>query len=252
MRAHVPFLPADLEALEALYEKAAAVVPMEDIFGAIEHEWPVNEYVIGLRHDCDNVIHPAVEMAKWESDRCYRSTYYILHTSPYWNDKSLLRSSLETIASCGHEIGIHNDAITVALETGRDPASVLAEVTDELRSYGHEIRSTVAHGNRLCHIARYVNDEMFTTCARAAYGSPHRTLEHRGVRVPLRPVPLSEFGLDFDSNWLHRGDYLSDSGGAWSQPFQEVAEAFPSRGQLHILQHPDWWHEAFERSEAAA
>jgi hypothetical protein len=56
--------------------------------------------------------------------------------------------------------------------------------------------------------------------------------------------------LDFDANWLPRGDYLSDSGGRWSQPFSEVAAAWPARGQLHMLVHPCWWTEAFERVAA--
>lgn len=243
----VPFRRKDLLALEALYERAAVIVPMEDVFDGAA--FPTE---IGVRHDCDNVIHPAVHMARWEAERGYRSTYYILHTSPYWQDKQLLRSSLETIAGYGHEIGIHNDAITVALETGRDPADVLHEATDELRSYGHTIRSTVAHGNRLCGPARYVNDEMFLECVRPIYGGPDRTLEHNGRLVPVPQVSLSAFGLDFDANWLSRGDYLSDSGGRWSQPFAEVADAWPSRGQLHMLVHPDWWTEAFEPEKAAA
>lgn len=228
-------------ALEALYDKAQAITSMESAWDY--RQW-VDVWCIAVRHDCDNVIHPAVHMAKWERDRGHRSTYYILHTSPYWNDKSLLRSSLETIAGYGHEIGIHNDAITVALETGRDPAAILHEAIDELRGYGHEIRSTVAHGNRRCHIDSYVNDIMFTECERDHYGDLSR--------FGFTPTPLKEFSLDFDANWLPRGDYLSDSGGKWSQPFAEVAEAFPSRGQLHMLVHPDWWTEAFERAEVAA
>jgi hypothetical protein len=203
-----------------------------------------------VRHDVDNEIHSSVTMAAWEAARGYHSTYYALHTAPYWQDKTLLRESLETIAGYGHEIGIHNDAITVALETGYDPTYVLGEVIEELRSYGHTIRSTVAHGNRLCHIARYVNDELFTSCSRPEYGSPGRTLEHEGRRLTLLPVPLSSFGLDFDANWLPRGDYLSDSGGAWSKPFSEVVAAWPSKGHLHMLVHPCWWTEAFERVAA--
>lgn len=239
MRVTSPFQAADLAALGALYDRADVVTTMEDIFdGCAYHHW------IGLRHDCDNVILPAVAMAIWEAERGYRSTYYILHTSPYWQDKPLLRRSLEQIAGLGHEIGIHNDAITVSILTGRDPVDVLHEATDELRSYGHTVRSTVAHGNSLCGVHRYVNDEMFTSCHRPAYGSISR--------LGITPTPLSEFGLDFDANWLSRGDYLSDSGGTWSQPFDEVAAAFPSRGQLHILQHPDWWAQAFDREKAAA
>jgi hypothetical protein len=232
------FQQEDLRALEDLYERAESVVPMEWIYDT-------HPGTIGVRHDCDNVIVPAVEFATWEAARGYRSTYYILHTSPYWQDKTLLRHSLERIANCGHEIGIHNDALTVALETGRDPADVLHEAIAELRGYGHTIRSTVAHGNRLCGIARYVNDEMFEGCSRPVYGERDRTLEHRGRRIPITPAPLHEFGLDFDSNWLPRGDYLSDSGGAWSQPFDEVAKAWPARGQLHMLVHPDWWTQVF-------
>jgi hypothetical protein len=53
------------------------------------------------------------------------------------------------------------------------------------------------------------------------------------------------FGFDYDPNWLPRGNYISDSGGEWSQSFNDVAEAWPTQGQLHILVHPCWWREAF-------
>jgi hypothetical protein len=238
MRACEPFLPDDLAALGDLFDRAH-VTTMEDIFDGAR--LPTT---IGLRHDCDNVIVPAVHMAGWEAFNGYRATYYILHTAPYWQDKNLLRGSLDVIASAGHEIGIHNDAITVALETRRDPAEILHEAIDELRSYGHTIRSTVAHGNHRCSIDRYVNDEMFVGCHRRDYGDIGR--------LGITPTPLADFGLDFDANWLSRGDYLSDSGGRWSQPFHEVAEAFPSRGQLHLLVHCDWWAQAFEPAEVAA
>lgn len=239
MRACEPFLQDDLAALDGLLARAAEVVAMEDIFDGDKRP-----DVIAVRHDCDNVIEPALSIAAWESDRGYRSTYYALHTAPYWQDKTLLRGSLEQIAVYGHEIGIHNDALTVAIETGRDPADVLFEATEELRSYGHEIRSTVAHGNFLCGVHNYVNDEMFTECVRPDYGDISR--------LGFGSSSLAEFGLDFDANWLTRGDYLSDSGGRWSQPFQAVASAFPARGQLHLLQHPDWWTQAFDRAKVAA
>jgi hypothetical protein len=236
---------ADLLKLEALYQQATFVLPVEDVYdGGTE---PTD---IVVRHDCDNVIAPAVDMATWECERDYVSTYYILHSSPYWQNKRVLRESLDIIAESGHNIGIHNDALTVALETGRDPNEILHEAVEELRRYGHEVRSTVAHGNQLCHVANYVNDEMFQGCSRPVYGAPDRTLEHRGRRVPITPAPLSEFGLDFDANWLPRGDYLSDSGGRWSKDFDQVAAGWPEQGQLHMLVHPDWWAAAFARVAA--
>jgi hypothetical protein len=174
---------ADLLKLEALYQQATFVLPVEDVYdGGTE---PTD---IAVRHDCDNVIAPAVDMATWECERNYVSTYYILHTSPYWQNKRVLRESLDIIAESGHNIGIHNDALTVALETGRDPNEILHEAVEELRRYGHEIRSTVAHGNQLCHVAKYVNDEMFEGCSRPDQGHPDRVLEHRGRRVPITPA----------------------------------------------------------------
>jgi hypothetical protein len=232
-----PFLPADLDALDGLLSRGH-VAPMETIADGL-----ADLRTIGMRHDCDNVIEPAVLMAEWEARRGYCSTYYILHTSPYWQDKPLLRHSLNVIASYGHEIGIHNDAITVALETGRKPADILREAIDELRGYGHTIRSTVAHGNRRCHKDHYVNDEMFVECYRPGYGSIGR--------LGFEPVSLAEFGLDFDANWLARGDYLSDSGGEWSRSFADVAAEWPEKGQLHMLVHPDWWTDAFAPVEVA-
>jgi hypothetical protein len=63
---------------------------------------------------------------------------------------------------------------------------------------------------------------------------------------------MSDYGFDFDSIWLRRGDYLSDSGGQWSQPFAHVAAAWPAGGQLHMLVHPDWWTQALAPVEVAA
>jgi hypothetical protein len=234
-----PFRPDDLENLGYFLDRANAVVPMETVADGL-----ADEHMIGMRHDCDNVIVPAVRLAEWEARHGYRSTYYILHTSPYWQDKPLLCESLDQIASYGHNIGIHNDAITVALETGRHPSYILEDAIAELRGYGHTIRSTVAHGNGRCHVDHYVNDEMFSECYRNGYGGI--------LRLGFNATPLAEFGLEFDANWLPRGDYISDSGGEWSQPFDELAAAWPAKGQLHMLVHPDWWADAFTPVEVAA
>lgn len=235
MRRGAPFQPDDLDDLGVLLSQASAVVAMEDVY-----DGHTDVGAVGMRHDCDNVISPAVHMAEWEAERGWRATYYILHTAPYWNDKRLLRACLERIVGLGHTIGIHNNAVADSVRFGGDPTVILDLAVHELRSYGFEIRSTVAHGDPLCHVERFVNDEMFLGCERTGWGG-----------VPLRPVPLGMFGLEFDANWLPRGDYVSDSGGEWSRPFDTV-KVPADLGQLHMLVHPDWWGEAFDRVQAAA
>ena len=246
MREQSPFQADDLIELAELYERARDVVPMVNV-AMYGYDYPD---LIGLRHDVYNHIEPAVAMADWEHERGIRSTYFILHTAPYWQDKVLLASSLERIAERGHEIGFHVNAITKALETGRPYLELLAEDLDELRSYGYPIRGVVAHGDNACYTHGYINDEIFVESARPSYGEPSRLI---GGRVRLQPVPRAEFGFDYDPNWLPRAKYLSDSGGRWSQPFDLVAAGFPyEHGQLHMLVHPDWWTEAFTPQEVAA
>ena len=235
MRERAPFQPDDLDHLDGLLSQADAVVPMQDI-----HTWITDSRVIGMRHDVDNLIEPAVEFAFWEAERGYRSTYFILHTADYWRDKELLRASLQMISSLGHEIGIHNNALAEAHRTGKDPRRILVEAICELHELGYKVRGTVAHGDPDCYHRgqiRFVNDQLFQEC-------------RRDYEVPVKPLPLSRFGLDYDANWLTRGAYISDSGGEWSQPFKPLLDGFPYPGQLHMLVHPDWWQEAFQLQEA--
>lgn len=207
--------------------------------------------VIGLRHDVDDnrgSFATALRMAEWEMEHGYSSTYFLLHGSHYWNDEWL--EAVPQFEEMGHEIGIHVNAIAETLRTRSDPHAILGEAISELRSTGVRVVGCVAHGDALCHKAGFVNDELFTESSRPAYGAPDRRIEHRGVCYDLKPVTRSKYGLEYDANWLPRGDYLSDSGGEWSQPFNHVVQTF-GRGQLHVLVHPDWWSEAFPVAVAA-
>jgi hypothetical protein len=94
-----------------------------------------------------------------------------------------------------------------------------------------------------------VNDEMFLESQRPSMGDPCRIVTHGNVAVPIAPVSRVDLGLGYDATWLSRGNYLSESGGRWSQPLADVAAVFGT-GQLHVLTHPDWWAAAFERVAA--
>src|SRR6185295_7735468 len=109
---------ADLAELDMLLlDRAKAVIAMEDM-----HDGNRDPNTIAMRHDVDagHALATAVRIAEWEAHRGYRSSYYILHTSPYWLAPGF-RESLEQIANHGHEIGIHANALAEALRTGRDP-----------------------------------------------------------------------------------------------------------------------------------
>lgn len=269
MRQQAPFLEDDLAELdEAFYAKAARVVAMEDV-----HDGHRAPNVIGLRHDCDagHSLATAVDMARWEAELGYRSTYFILHTSPYWN-YSWFETALEDIAMAGHEIGIHVDALAESLVTGEDPDLILERAIKRLRDLGYPVRGAVGHGNPLClrdkapDESPFANDEQFAECRRPDHGEADRLLARGKIWRNLSPRPLADFGLEYEALWCaHPWSWrCSDSGGKWLNPgFEETAAFFarqtdvttlPSTTsdarQLHLLIHPDWWREAFVRVAA--
>lgn len=236
---------SDLLAVEELLDSASAVVAMREI-----HDEGASEAtVIGLRHDIDDngdSLATAVRIARWEQERGYRSTFFILHTARYWQSP-WLSLALAEIAECGHEIGIHANAVAESLRGDGEPAAILHAALRRLRGLGHDLTGVAAHGDELCRAAGFVNDEMFVECARPEMGDPDREIVYKAERVKLDPRPLADFGLDYDTHRLPHGRYLSDSGGEWNEPFPGVGV-----GQLHVLWHPDWWSEAFSEVRLAA
>ncbi|HET9470947.1 MAG TPA: hypothetical protein VFO24_07555 [Usitatibacter sp.] len=238
------FHARDLAQLDAtVLARARAVVAMREI-----HAGARAADVIGLRHDVDDnpgALATAVKLAGWEAVRGYRSTYFILHGARYWRDERTLRPALEAIAAAGHEIGIHANALALALRAGGDPSEILHAAIERLRGYGFPVVGVAPHGDKACHRAGFVNDELFADCARPQLGAPDRTLTLDGRTVKLAPQPLTDFGLLYETYRLPHGRYLSDSGGAWNVPLQSIADKPGQPGQLHILQHPDWWSQVF-------
>lgn len=246
MRRSHPFLPEDLESLDATFKLAKAVVPMREI--AEGNDDPL---VIGLRHDVDDngdSFGTALKLAEWEAGRGYRSTYYLLHSAQYWNPGGRqFVSTIQRMLTLGHEVGIHVNALAQAIRTGRDPHELLAEALAELRAAGADVVGSAGHGDELCRKFNFVNDEIFSECPRPGYGGRGREIGPAGEGLRLEVKPRATYGLVYDSIWLPRRFYASDSGGTWNKPWGEVeAEALSDEGQLHILLHPDWWGQAFD------
>jgi hypothetical protein len=193
-------------------------------------------------------------MAEWEFEHGYSSTYFLLHGSHYWTADNLVRAM--QFEELGHEVGIHVNALAEALRKRRSPDWILCEALGDLRSVGLRIEGCAAHGDPWCYRNRagtgevdFVNDEMFVESARPSLGAPDREISEGNCTVKIEPRPRSDYHLSYDAAWLRRGNYLSESGGRWSQPFDDIVKWFGT-GQLHVLVHPDWWSAAFERVAA--
>jgi hypothetical protein len=251
MRRVGPFDRDDLDDLESLYQRADRVIPMRDVY-----KGDTNPRAIAVRHDVDDNRHAfetALSMAEWEFERGYSSTYYLLHSAAYWNADNLVRAL--QFQELGHEVGVHVNALAESLRLRRAPDWILLEALSDMRSVGLRVDGSAAHGDPLCRDRsgeiRFTNDEVFSECRRPSLGDAERIVSHRGTSVLIEPQPRANYHLSYDAAWLPRGDYLSDSGHVWSQPFESVCARWPKWGQLHMLVHPDWWVGAFPVAVAA-
>lgn len=250
-----------------LLDRATQVVAMEDV-----HDGNRDPRAIALRHDVDagHALETAVKIAEWEAERGYRATYYVLHTSPYWNHHTF-PDQLAKIAEFGHEIGIHTNALAESLRTGEDPDSILDAALIELRAYGFKVRGVAGHGDPFCNRNRaegeitFANDEQFVECARPQEGAPDRVITRGNIALKLTPRPLADFGLEYEALKVAYPfpSRISDSGGRWLNPgWNETVQKwnrerieYPRQNeittqvrQLHFLWHPDWWADAFVKA----
>lgn len=240
----------DLTMIGNVFGHASGVRPMCELYEYEKrgHKPPAD--LVFLRHDVDgnnDSLNSSLAMARWEHERGYQSTYYFLHHTAYWRSGQVFERALREIASLGHEIGFHNNALAVARRTKSDPFHILHDELTNLRKWsGQPVLGTAAHGDADCTTGGFVNYQVFSESV-----SPHVLKNYMSPEeIGIVPRPLSDFGLTHQGDWLKRPHYVTDSGGTWGNykhhdfvhTLVEAAAQFPyPSGHLVILQHPDWW-----------
>ena len=198
---------------------------------------PLREFARGagdvvLRHDVDLRLDSALELARLEHERGLRATYFVLHTAPYWNDPELV-PRLRRLAELGHEVGFHNDLVTIERVHGGDARTALEEALARLRAAGIDVVGAAAHGSPWCHRLGFHNNYVF-----AGWDEPQPGFPSRDVSEKLDP---SEFGLEYEAYHVPRDVYFSDSS------FVDGRRAHPADLDLEpghrtiVLVHPCHW-----------
>jgi hypothetical protein len=185
----------------------------------------------GLRHDVDDRLESALDLARREHARGLRATYFVLHTAPYWEREDLVER-LRELQELGHEVGWHNDLVTLAVVHGVEPAEYLRRELARLRSAGIDVVGVAAHGSPWCHRLGFHNDYAFSDLPQPVAGFPTR----------FEPIgTLADFGLDYDAYTLGEDAYSSDS------RFERGRRAHPADFPLDrakrtiFLTHPCHW-----------
>lgn len=214
--------------------------------------------VIGLRHDLDNNLTHAFDFSETEWNLGFRSTYFILHTAPYYlkseSDKAIHNESiipvLQQMQSERHfEIGWHNDLVTLQLIYNIDPVDFLRNELRWLRSFGLNITGTASHGSPYCHTYHYLNYYFFEECTFPAVAGYENniTIPKDGNLINIKKGRLQDFGLNYEAYFLNNNKYFSDAsitnGVRWSTVMLDPAQLNPG-DRVIILLHPIHWHKA--------
>jgi hypothetical protein len=155
---------------------------------------------IFIRHDIDNHIDNILAMAAEEYNMGIRSTYYFLHTARYFDYSESFKNIIKNIVSLGHNIGFHNDILTIWLNTKISPAYIIEPPLDWLKDIC-DIKSTSAHGANGYDYNRYINYQVWLEY-------DNELNEGYPIRWPQISLKTHELEEVYFMNFTH---YLSDT-----------------------------------------
>jgi len=194
--------------------------------------------VLGLRHDVDSRLESALELGRLEHERGIRATYFILHTAPYYRQDGALLEVLRRLQDgYGHELGWHNDLVTLQRVEGIDAGDYLEGELEWLRGNGIRVRGSAAHGSPWCHRLGFHNNYVFSGWDEPVPGFP-------STEVPQKLDP-ADFGLEYEAYHLSYDTYWSDS--SFSAGRRSHPDSFRLGERTVVLVHPCHW----DRSVAA-
>lgn len=162
-----------------------------------------------VRHDIDVDIRTALVMARQEQELGLNTSFYVLHTAPYYGDQkdgvfrrneSMGPLYLE-LQNRGHEVGMHSDGLLLYQGHGVDGAQGLAEELEWLRSIGLRIRGTVAHNSVSTYGA--ANYALFKGRPQSYAADPNdcpAEIVHEGKWSPLGVLDERALGLTYEGN----------------------------------------------------
>ena len=233
---------------------------------------PINEFrntensrkiVIGLRHDLDVDLKHAFSFSDIEWNLGFRSTYYILHTAPYYlNDPTNFSVHSEKIIPIlknmqderHFEIGFHNDLVTLQAVYNIDPVKYLHGELSWLRSNGIKIYGSASHGSPYCKTYKYLNYYFFEECTYPVV-TPfvnNLTVPVGSKTITIKKGKMSDFDLEYEAYFLNNNKYYSDAtitaGKRWYIGMLDLSKLQPG-DRVIILIHPIHWHKASVNAE---
>lgn len=178
------------------------------------HTWQDYNRCVILRHDVDNDLQKAAELATFEKSIGVHSTYFLLLTSDFYNVFSKESQRwIEKIKWGGHYIGLHFDEDRYPDLIGR-PEKIVDRIICESQILSMAIKEQVKT---------------------VSMHRPSREILEADLQIP-------DMVNSYGSVFFHDFKYLSDSRRRWREPVEKIVDS-AEYNRLHILTHPFWYFE---------
>jgi hypothetical protein len=170
---------------------------------------PPDRVLCGIRHDIDVDITAALVHAELEQRHGIRSTWFVLHTAPYYGyfadgcfrRHDAMRHVYRRFQQWGHEVAVHSDPLLVYQAHGMDGAKGLCTEIDWLREAGIDVVGTTAHNSVSVYGA--ANFAIFEGRPRSFAELPAdcpTEVFHDGSWSPLGVLREASLGLAYEAN----------------------------------------------------
>lgn len=166
-----------------------------------------------VRHDIDQDIESAYELAKIEHLNGVKATYFLWLNSPFYNIFDVKYSNIiKDILALGHEIGLHFDETAYVIDNLLQMQQYIDKEKEIMESY-------------------------FETSIKSV--SFHRPSNF----ILQNDVEIKELANTYSKKFFKDFKYISDSRGIWREGCLCNLLKENKYEKIQVLTHPIWWNE---------
>jgi hypothetical protein len=213
-----------------------------------------DKVIISLRHDVDDNINSAIKFAYLEKKYGIQSTYFILHTARYYGEtkiNSFKRNNdiiyyIEKVQNTfGHEIGWHNDLVTLQIVYNLDSREFLKNELMWLRGNNINILGSSSHGSGYCYTYHYTNAyfwKEYQTGNDIFFN--FETVPKDGQLIQIEKDNYPNYNFEYETGLIKTDYFFADvinaDGKRWHMGMVDLDTIQPGK-KVVILLHPEHW-----------
>lgn len=180
----------------------------------LRQDCPRDKVRVSIRHDVDGDIVAAVKQAETEKKLGIVSTWFILHTAPYYGffDEGVfyrhegMGHIYRYFQDLGHEVALHTDPLKIYQDDKIDGSQAVITELQWLRSLGIHVHGTVAHNSKETYgaynyeIFKGRNRELDLKSVSKVVSNAEKEIFFNGKWAPLQVLDEQELILDYEGN----------------------------------------------------